>query len=298
MRAWIRLVPSRRPAKWRSIPRPGSISTGSGTTGWPAPGPALEASPLGALLLFDVNNIRYVTSTAIGEWSRDKMTRYALLARTGGPMVWDFGSAAKHHRQFCPWLEQKDIYAGLTGLRGAIAPEAGLFQKAAEQIFALLREAGVETMPLGLDYVEPPLMFELQKLGITVVDGQQVMLDAREIKSYDEIMLLSTSAAMVDGTYQDIVEALKPGVKENEIVALATKRLYELGADDVESINAVFGRALQPASAQLQRPDHPARRSGVLRYHVGVQRLPHVLLPYVQRRLRHAGPEGRLQAVP
>ena len=44
---------------------------------------ALEASDLGALLLFDDNNIRYVTSTHIGEWARDKMTRYSLLTRGG-----------------------------------------------------------------------------------------------------------------------------------------------------------------------------------------------------------------------
>jgi Xaa-Pro dipeptidase len=207
---------------------------------------ALEASDLGALLLFDVNNIRYTTSTAIGEWSRDKMTRYALLTRGGEPMVWDFGSAAKHHRQFCPWLHEENVHAGLLGLRGAIGPGAALFEKAARQIFDLLRDAGVEKMPLGLDIVEPPLFFELQKLGITVRDGQQVMHDAREIKNIDEILLLSTSAAMVDGAYQDIVEALKPGVKENQIVALATKKLYELGSDDVESINAVSGERCNP----------------------------------------------------
>jgi len=207
---------------------------------------ALDASELGALLLFDVNNIRYVTSTSIGEWSRDKMTRYALLTRAGNPMVWDFGSAAKHHRMFCPWLEDDDIRAGLLGLRGAIGPETGLFRGAAQVIHSLLKEAGVEKLPLGLDIVEPPLFFELQRLGITVVDGQQVMHDAREIKSIDEIMLLSTSAALVDGAYQDIVEALKPGVKENEIVALATKKLYELGSDDVESINAVSGERCNP----------------------------------------------------
>ena len=208
---------------------------------------ALDASELGALLLFDVNNIRYVTSTAIGEWSREKMTRYALLTRSGGePMVWDFGSAAKHHRLYCPWLKEENIRAGLLGLRGAIGPEAGLFRNAARLIHSLLKEAGVEKLPLGLDIVEPPLFFELQKLGITVVDGQQVMHDAREIKSVDEIMLLSTSAALVDGAYQDIVEALKPGVKENQIVALATKKLYELGSDDVESINAVSGERCNP----------------------------------------------------
>ena len=55
------------------------------------------------------------------------------------------------------------------------------------------------------------------------------MLDARQIKSRDEIALLSTAAAMVDGTYADIAEALKPEC-ENEIVALANKRLYEMGS--------------------------------------------------------------------
>ena len=65
---------------------------------------ALEASDVGAVLLFDFNNIRYVTSTHIGEWARDKMTRYALLTRGGDPHIWDFGSAAKHHRLNCPWM--------------------------------------------------------------------------------------------------------------------------------------------------------------------------------------------------
>ena len=223
---------------------------------------ALTASDLGALLLFDVNNIRYVSSTMIGEWSRDKMTRYCLLTLTGAPIVWDFGSAAKHHRLHAPWLRQSDCKAGLLGLRGAIAPEVGLFESAAAEIYSLLKEAGVERMPLGIDIVEPPLIFELQKLGITVKDGQQTMHDAREIKSWDEILLLSTSAAMVDGAYQDIVEALKPGIRENQIVALATKKLYELGADDVESINAVSGERCNPHphnfSDRLIRPGEQA----------------------------------------
>ena len=46
---------------------------------------ALAASELGALLLFDPNNLRYVTSTAIGTWERDKNIRFALVFRDDDP---------------------------------------------------------------------------------------------------------------------------------------------------------------------------------------------------------------------
>jgi Xaa-Pro dipeptidase len=54
------------------------------------------------------------------------------------------------------------------------------------------------------------------------------------------------ASAMVDGVYTDIAEALKPGVKESQIVALATKRLYEMGSDCVEAINSISGERCSP----------------------------------------------------
>jgi Xaa-Pro dipeptidase len=101
-------------------------------------------------------------------------------------------------------------------------------------------------MPLGVDVIEPPMMFALQKVGIEVRDSQQVMLEARQIKSSDEITLLNIAASMVDGVYQDIYEALKPGVRENQVVALANKRLYEMGSDCVEAINSISGERCCP----------------------------------------------------
>ena len=207
---------------------------------------ALAPSGLGALLCFDQHNIRYTTGTVIGEWARDKLTRWSLLAGAGHPYVWDFGSAAKHHRLHAPWLEATHCLAGMVGLRGAVSPKAELFRSAAAEIKAILVAEGVARMPLGIDLVEPPFLFELQRLGLEIRDGQQVMLDARQIKSADEITLLNMAAAMGDGVYQDIAEALKPGVRENEIVALASKRLYEMGSDCVEAINAISGERCSP----------------------------------------------------
>ena len=207
---------------------------------------ALAASDVGAVLLFDFNNIRYVTSTHIGEWARDKMTRYALLTRGGDPHIWDFGSAAKHHRLNCPWLRPENIHAGMVGLRGAVAPDAGLFRAAAREIRDLLRAEGVADMPIGVDIGEPPMLAALADEGITVRDGQQVMLDAREVKSIDEIMLLNTACSMVDGAYQLISEQLKPGVRESELVANVTKFLFDLGSEHVDNINAVSGERCSP----------------------------------------------------
>ena len=207
---------------------------------------AIGNSGLGAVLCFDTNNIRYITGSVIGEWARDKICRYALLTGSAEPYLWDFGSAATHHRLFSPWLEPERCKAGMLGLRGSVAEEAGLFKRAAEEIAQLLKAEGVADMPVGVDLCEPPMMFALEAAGIDVRDGQQVMLDARQIKSMDEIVLLNTAASMVDGTYQVIAEALKPGARENEMVALANKQLYEAGSDDVEAINAVSGERCSP----------------------------------------------------
>jgi Xaa-Pro dipeptidase len=207
---------------------------------------ALEKSELGALLTFDVNNIRYLTSTKIGEWERDKLARWALLTRTGEPILWDFGSAAVHHKLYAPWLEPQNCKAGLVGLRGTVAPSFGLMKKHAEELASILREQGVADMPIGVDIIEPPMMFELQKAGLNVVDGQQVMLEAREIKSQDEIALLNHAAAMVDGAYDLVNKELRPGVRENDIVAMVNDFLYRHGSDDVEAVNAVSGERGNP----------------------------------------------------
>ena len=222
---------------------------------------ALAKSGLGALLSFDQHNIRYTTSTVIGEWARDKLTRYSLLTGNGDPYIWDFGSAAKHHRLHAPWLHGDHCRAGLLGLRGATGADLTLFRDAAQEIKAILDAEGVGKMPLGVDVVEPPILFALQKEGITVVDGQQLLSNAREIKTQDEISLLTQSAGMVDAAYFELYKAMKPGMRENEAVALVAKALYEMGSEYVEGVNAISGERCSPHphvfSDRVMRPGDP-----------------------------------------
>ncbi len=222
----------------------------------------LEQTDLGGILLFETSNIRYLTSTHIGYWAFNKGERYALITRTGEPRIWDFGSAAKAHRLQQPWMNPENSIGGNTGLQGAIAPTSGLQTRAAVEIASVLADEGVGDMPLGVDMAETSVFLALQSAGITVSDGQQVMMLAREIKNEDEIMLLTQACAMVDGVYQDIYEFLKPGVRESDVVALAHKRLFEMGSEFVEAVNSIAGERCSPHphvfSDRLIRPGDTA----------------------------------------
>ena len=223
---------------------------------------ALNETELGAVLVFDTANIRYLTATHIGYWAFNKTERWGLLTRTGEPWIWDFGSAAKVHRTQCPWLIPEHSRGGNTGLAGSITPKVGLVAGAVRQIKEVLEAEGVLGMPVGIDMAETEMFLELARAGIEVRNGQQVMMEAREVKNRDEIMLLTQAAAMVDGVYQDIYEALKPGVRESDIVALAHKRLFEMGSEQVEAINAISGERANPHphvfSDRLLRPGDAA----------------------------------------
>ena len=220
----------------------------------------LAKSEMGALLCFDMNNVRYLTATHIGTWAQDKISRFALLPQNDEPILWDFGSAARHHQLNCPWLGERSR-PGIPLLRGAMSPEMGRAENVAKKIKVELEKRGLLNEPLGIDVVEPPILFALQKEGIKIVDGQQLMSDARVIKTQDEISLLNHSAMMVDAAYDELYRAMKPGMSENQAVGLASKVLYDLGSEYVEAVNAISGERCNPHphvfSDRVLRPGDP-----------------------------------------
>ena len=110
--------------------------------------------------------------------------------------------------------------------------------------------------------VELPVLFALEKEGIQVVDGQQIMQEARMIKTEDEITALSTACMMVDAAYEELYRAMRPGMRENECVGLVNKVLYDLGSEHVEGVNAISGERCSPHphvyTDRVLRPGDPA----------------------------------------
>ena len=222
----------------------------------------LKESEMGALLCFDMNNIRYITATHIGTWAMDKLTRFSLLPQDDEPIMWDFGSAARHHKLYCPWLGEERSRAGISTQRGAMSPDSGRAEDVARKIRLELEARGLLHEPLGIDVIELPVLFALQAEGIKVVDGQQLMQKARVIKTQDEITLLSSACMMVDAAYDELYRALRPGIRENECVGLVSKVLFDLGSEHVEGVNAISGERCSPHphvyTDRALRPGDPA----------------------------------------
>ncbi len=219
----------------------------------------LRSSELGALLCFDMANIRYITATHIGTWAMDKLIRFCLLPQDDEPIMWDFGSAARHHTLYNPWLGDGRSRAGISTLRGAVEGRA---ESVAQKIRVELEERGLLSEPLGVDVIELPVLAALQAEGIQVVDGQALMQDIRKLKTQDEITLLNTACAMVDAAYDELYRALRPGFRENDCVALVNKVLFELGSEHVEGVNAISGERCSPHphvfTDRMLRPGDPA----------------------------------------
>ena len=151
---------------------------------------ALKQSEIGSLLCFDMNNIRYITTTNIGTWAMDKLVRFCCCRRTTSP---SFGISARRHAiiRFTA-LGSANARAPAFPRCAARPIQAPAWPKMSRKKFKLeLEKRDLQNEPVGVDVIELPVLFALQAQGIKVVDGQQLMHEVREIKTQDEITLLN-----------------------------------------------------------------------------------------------------------
>jgi len=208
----------------------------------------MEKYDLGALLCFDQDNIRYITSTHLSEWTRGKYFRWCVLPRDGEPVLYEVGTAAIVKRELCPWLKPENIRPSMPWHRGANVRELNvdLARKAVGEVKAILEQHKVADMPIGVDEMELYLVDALRDAGLRIANGYDPMFDARVIKSPEELKIIELSASLVDGVYAQIVDFIRPGVREHEIVARIAGWLIEHGVDRISGINCVSGPRSNP----------------------------------------------------
>jgi len=207
----------------------------------------IKKEGLAALLCFDADAIRYITSTRLGDWTNNKLARACLLVADKDPILFEIGSAIPTKEALCPWMRGR-IFPFIGSMRGTfplpvVAANVKLF---AGRIASFLRDLGGDKGPVGVDFIEIPLAKALEEAGIHVVDGQQTLLNAQVTKTPEEIELIEMSVSIVEAAFWQVVHTAHPGMKESEISGLIRKVMYDLGSEEIQNVNVITGNRAHP----------------------------------------------------
>lgn len=189
----------------------------------------MEKHDLDGLVLFNGENVRYVTGAYQGAWKYNIAIRYAVLPREGKPTLFETaGSDLECAKIDCPWLEGR-IRPAITW-RWAEGAEQMMAERMARGVFEVLKEAGVEKGKIGLDMYDFEALGAFKKYNLNIVSATPAMIGARVIKTADEIECIKVANAWGDAAYWKIKnEWLKPGVTEAYITGKVNEFLYESG---------------------------------------------------------------------
>ncbi|MFC1978200.1 M24 family metallopeptidase [Chloroflexota bacterium] len=193
---------------------------------------ALDKSDLNALFVFRLEDVRYLTSfrSHLGPVAILGLAA-AVLPRGGDPILCtlDWFYAQAH----MPWLKKENILP-----RPFIRTEGGT-KKWGEEITAKL--GNLVEGKIGVDLWTPSLARSLQKAfpKAEFLDGKAVLAQAQMIKTQDELECQRAATMITEAGFQALLDNLKPGVKECELLALAWQKFTELGSEWSQCSNIV-----------------------------------------------------------
>jgi len=192
---------------------------------------SLKKHGIAACLLMRPENMRYVTSTKAVNFI-DQL-RYSVAFAEHDPIVYELPPGNLFG--VCPWIKPENLKLAVLWADEACGPDATWerAQKFAQCIKQDLKEKGLEKEKLGIDKLDEPGQQALREAGIETVDVMTAMLEARAVKTEDEINCLMMAVAISEVGWYALYEALKPGILGRDLIAVANKAMYSAGAEDV-----------------------------------------------------------------
>jgi Xaa-Pro aminopeptidase len=186
---------------------------------------AMRVAGLDALLVWKDENVRYLTGLRAQLIAgKSALLNGCILIGDEPPILLTSGGEAQRVARVMPWIEEAHVVP--------IMEERGLVRAAVENtIVPILNARGVRS--LGLDEAAYCQIRALQELatGVELADGDASMQQARVLKFPEEIALIEEACAIAEGVLQVAIDAIRPGVRETDVVAEAMRELYRLGGE-------------------------------------------------------------------
>lgn len=208
---------------------------------------AMKDHGIDLLITWDAWDIRYITGLYITIPVRWTESSFVVLPINGDPYAYSATSFdSSSVRREMPWLKGKafprpnvnKLSFGAEGVEPLVKVILGIMEE---------NGLGKDTV-IGLDGCTSELNYQIAfgKYGIQVVDAKECMFKARSIKNQDEIACIEMACAMADAAFADIKDAIRPGVKECDLVGVGMNRLYALGSDETQEFVCASGPRTNP----------------------------------------------------
>jgi Xaa-Pro dipeptidase len=145
-----------------------------------------------------------------------------------------------------PWLRGRMVEEPVGA--GGMARTAADVEPFVNYVARVSAEHGVANEPVGIAGTTSGLLLgeAFKAKGINVVDGRATMTEARKIKNQDEVECVRMACSNAEAAFADIVDAIRPGVTECELVGVGMKTLYRLGADEAQEFVCSSGPRTNP----------------------------------------------------
>jgi Xaa-Pro aminopeptidase len=204
---------------------------------------ALSARDIGAIVLTDTVNIRYCTGVAVMPlWTAVNIAHYVVVPATGDPVIFEYGGA--EFRQRAHWPDVRPSMFWQARVTDSDSPKKA--SAWARQIRGVLAERGLAGEQIGIDVLDYNGYAALQALGIRLTDADRAMSAARIIKLPDEVALMRRSCEVAETALQELESAIRPGVSENELLAVFWHRILAQGGEHCFTRLLVSGRKTNP----------------------------------------------------
>jgi Xaa-Pro aminopeptidase len=205
---------------------------------------SMKEAGLGAILTKYEENIRYISSTHGPEWTKTiPGLRCALILEDGEVILYEQGDNRYHIMKHCPWIKKENVRYAYTWTKGAAGPaNEHQAKKLISSVLSYMKEHGVADSPLGVDFADINMLKAFKELNVNWTDGLKPLLEARAVKTDDEIEALKIAAAIADAAHYEATRILRPGIKENEVVAHLMKYVMSIpGVEHIENFICVSG---------------------------------------------------------
>jgi Xaa-Pro aminopeptidase len=191
---------------------------------------SLKKNGIAACLLMRPENVRYVTSTRGADFINQ--LRYCIAFPEHDPILYEMPPG--HLFGACPWIKPENLRLAILWADESCGRDATQerAKKFAQLIKQDLKEKGLEKEKLGIDMLDEPGHQALKEAGIETVDVMPAMLEARAVKTEDEINCLQMAVAVSEVGWYALYEALKPGILFRDLIAVAKEAMIKAGAED------------------------------------------------------------------